>query len=106
MINKNWINFNEHGYSVKLEDYNHLGRRVLYGYLHEIELSKDSDLVLRNFRLCVDSKGNTSESVKECPLICSNPYYKQVLTIGNLTVDLRFYMENWVSNFIKEKLGK
>lgn len=106
MINKNLVNFNEHGYNVKLEE----PFWSIYGYLHEMSLSFFKNYriypVLNNFRCSVGYKdGVTDNTTTFRGLVCGQSYYKQVLTIGNVSLDLRYYNPEQVVKFIEEKLG-
>lgn len=111
MINKNLVNFNEHGYNVKLEDHFFSNYPMMfYGYLHEMSLSFFKNYrihpVLNNFRCSVSYKdGITDNTTTFRGLVCGQSCYKQILTIGNVSLDLRYYTHEQVIKFIEEKLG-
>lgn len=113
MLNKNLVNFNEHGFNVKYEDrfWNNRSPTIMYGYLHEITVNETEyadGFEIENMSVTVDmADGSTDKSIDIAQIICGwGTKWERILTIGNFTMDLSFYTKDQVLKILKEKLGK
>ena len=93
-------NFVEHGFDVKIDVEYDCGHSIYYGYLHDITV--DTNVKYAKTAIVIENVVTAMNNEKDNKLVFCNPKSRTILTLGNKTLNLRFYTKEDVIKVLKE----